>query len=221
MSENVNLESGRKLLNAVERMTEAPENIISMVDEMCHGKDRNDENVLDEVALQIIQKYSNRSAFSGGAAALPGIIPGLGTWAAFAGGTLVDAALMLKYEVEMVQALAWLHGFDIREEQERQIALLMASVNTYEGKSGRNFFIDLADAQRTAIWNYGPRLISKEIVSVMTMIAFLYLTKGFARALPLVGVAIGGGMNKILTQKVGTKSLNELKRRQGYVQDRA
>ena len=221
MSEAENLEPGQKLLNAVERITDAPETIISMVEEMCRGKDRHDEATLVEVANKIIQKYSNRSAISGGAAALPGIIPGLGSLAAFAGGTLIDAALILKYEVEMVQALSWLHGFDIREEKERQIALLLASVNTYESKSGRNFFVDLAETQGTAIWNYGPRQVSKMIVSVMTKIALLSLSKGFVRALPFVGIAVGGGMNKVLTQKVGKQSVIELKRRKVYEKNAA
>ena len=54
--------------------------------------------------------YSNATAVSGGATALPSMIPGLGTLVTLTGGTLVDVALMLKFEVEM--ALALCRAFD-------------------------------------------------------------------------------------------------------------
>lgn len=213
MNETEDTESGQKLLSAVERIADDPDEIIAIVDTLRRGGDMENADVRKKLSADIIDRYSTRSAISGGVAALPGIVPGLGTLVAFAGGTLVDMAMMLKFEVEMAMALSWVHGFDIRLEKERQIALLLASVSTYEAKSGRNYFVDLAEAEGTAIWNYAPRQVSKILVSVMTKIALLAISKGFARTLPVVGIVVGSGMNKVLTRRVGKRCAEELGRR--------
>jgi hypothetical protein len=44
-------------------------------------------------------------------------------------------------------------------------------------------------------------------------IALLSVSKGFLRALPLVGIAVGSSMNKVLTQRVGERCMHELRKR--------
>lgn len=217
MKEAAGEAQGRKLLTAVERLIRDDEELIAIAER--HQREIPREEHADEaawreaVAALIVSDFSNRSAISGGAAALPSILPGFGTVVSLVGGTLADMALMLKFEVEMALCLTHLHGWDIRQTRERQIAFLLASVNTYEAKSDQNLFVDLAAAEGTAVWNYTPRQISKALVSVMTKIALLSVSKGLVRVVPFVGVVVGASMNKVLTGRVGNRCIAELKRR--------
>jgi hypothetical protein len=111
--------------------------------------------------------------------------------------------LMLKFEVELVMVLSHIYGFDLRKTEERQVAFLLASVGTYDAKSGGNFLVDAAKAEGVAIWNYAPRQLSKVLVSVLTKIALLSVSKSFLRALSDRGDRGRLSMNKVLTQNVG------------------
>jgi hypothetical protein len=61
------------------------------------------------VAAKIIQNYSYAAAFGGGATALTGVVPGLGQIIAAFGGTTADSALCMKFQLEMIMALATLY----------------------------------------------------------------------------------------------------------------
>lgn len=211
---------GARLLSAVERLVADTDKLLAQVethrtrvpraegeDEAAHRK---------AVAGELIATYSNRSALSGGAAALPAVVPGLGSVTALLGGTLADMALMLKFEVELSLCLSALYGYDIRKPRERQLAFLLASVQTYEDRQQHNPLVDLALAEGTAIWNYTPRQVSKALVSVFAKIALLGLSRAFWRVLPVVGIAVGAGMNKALTRRVGWRCQAELARRVAF-----
>lgn len=210
----MNEAEGQKLLHAVERIIEDPDGIIALVERLKSRSSFTDVDLVrEEVGRQVVTVYSNRSALSGGATALPALVPGMGTLATLAGSSLLDMGLMLKFEVEMVLALSHLYGFDIRDEKERQVAFLLASVSTYDARSGRNFFLDLAEAQSTAIWNYAPRELGKLLATAFTRLALMTAGRSLAKAVPIVGVVIGTGANKILTHKVGVRCQRELERR--------
>ena len=72
-----------------------------------------EDEIQDKVAEHIISNYSYYTAFTGGATALVGVIPGLGTVIAAVGGTTADAAVTMKWEIEMIMALATVYGRDI------------------------------------------------------------------------------------------------------------
>lgn len=209
---------GRRLLSAVERLIDDPESLVAYVEAL------EEDTVADEgaprevirrtIATRIISTYSNRSAFAGAATALPAIVPGGGTMIAVLGGSLADMALMLRHEVEMAMCLTYLYGHDIREERERWLAFLIASVSTYRAKSGRNYFLDLAEAELEAIARYTPRQLSKLVLTVMGKLALLALSRGLVKALPLVGVAVSASANKMLTESVGWRCVEALWRRE-------
>jgi hypothetical protein len=219
MKEVEDQEQGRKLLTAVERILADTDSLIALSkqhQEKARQKQFPSEDaVRDAAALEVVRHFSNRSAVSGGLAALPGILPGAGTLVAALGGTLADMCFMLKFEVEMALVLSHLHGYDITREDERQLAFLLASVSTYDAKreSERSTVADLAETQGIAFWKYAPREASKVLVGTMTKIALMSVSKGFFRALPLVGIAVGSSMNKVLTQRVGERCTRELKKR--------
>lgn len=223
MSEDRHEDQGRKLLTAVERIVEEPDELIARVEAFRRevGKGEDDDATRLAVARRIVRHFSNRSAFAGAATALPALLPGAGTLLAGLGGTLADVGLTMKFEVEMALSLTHLHGFDIRREKERQLAFLLASVSTYDAQSGRNFFVDLAEAEGTALWNYAPRQVAKYLVTVMAKLVLLAASKGLLKMLPLVGIAVGGTANKVLTTRVGDRCIEELARRRRLAPEEA
>jgi uncharacterized protein (DUF697 family) len=213
MKETEDQSQGRQLLTAVERILSDTDSLIALAEQhlrRAHGDKR-------RAADEVVRSFSNRAAISGGLAAAPSLIPGAGTLVAALGGALADMGFLLKYEVEMVLVLSWLHGFDIRKDEERQLAFLLASVSTYDARSGENVLVDVAKAEGVAIWKYAPREVSKHLVGVMTKIALLQLSRGLVRALPLVGIAVGSSMNKLLTTRVGERCIRDLEKRREFL----
>jgi hypothetical protein len=207
---------GKALLSAVERIVDAPEKIREQVErieaETRRGlpDDASPEQVRTAVERTLISHYSNRTALAGGAAALPGLVPGLGSLAAMLGGGLLDMTFCLKFEVELVLALAAARGYRIEDPRERQLAYLLAAAHTYEASSGQNPLADALKVEADAIWNYTPRQLGKLVASLFVKLAILYAGKGLVRALPLVGVVVSSAANKTLTSRVGKSVVKAL-----------
>lgn len=208
---------GKKLLSAVESLIVHPNALIRLVDQLRKKvpieQGVSEQTYFRKVGERIVTHYSRRTALAGTLSAAPGLIPGGGTLLAVVGGNLADMAFTLKFEVEMTLCLTHLYGFDITDERERQLAFLLASVSTYEAHTRHHILRDFAASQGQAVWNYTPRQLSKVLLSVMTKLALLSLSKGVVKALPLVGMAISGGLNKILTTRIGHRTMDELSRR--------
>jgi hypothetical protein len=210
-------EQGKKLLTAVERILAGDASIRAVV-ASCEATVKTADPALkgdalrEAVADELVRQYSNRAAIAGGASALPGLIPGWGSLVAAVGGTFAELTLLLKWEVEMALALSHLYGFDIGQPAERQLAFLAASVGTYDA-TGKSFFGDVMRLEGTAIWNYGPRRVAGAVIQAMALLAGMYLWRGFIKAIPFVGIAVGTSVNKVLTQKVGAKCVKDLRTR--------
>ncbi|XXF78629.1 hypothetical protein P2318_02410 [Myxococcaceae bacterium GXIMD 01537] len=217
MKEVEDQSQGRKLLTVVERIIADTDSLVALSKDHLRraqaAKPDDEAAAREAAAREIVSHFSTRTAVSGGLAALPALIPGVGTLAALAGGALADMGLVLKFEVEMALVLSHLHGFDITREEERNIAFLLASVSTYDAKSGGNFFADVVHAEGIAVWKYTPRQVAKLLLTVLSKLALLQVGKSLARAVPLVGIAVGSSMNKVLTQRVGERLVSELKQR--------
>jgi len=213
-------DAGSRLYSAVDSLVATNEFLMSEVDlhrgrvQRC-GFDT-EAAWRTEVAEQLVRTFARRSAFSGGATALPAIMPGVGT-AIAVGGALADVTLILKYEVEMALALAWHYGFDIRQPNERQLAFLLASVQSYDRPSGGSAVGDAISIEASAIWNYAPRRIGKAIATVLGAIALRAASRSALRLIPFVGVAVGAGMNRALTLRTGRACAVELAARRAAV----
>ena len=204
---------GERLLTAVERLVDDSDALVAEVEAFKEDVPTTEGPLYqDAVAARIIRTYSNRSAFAGGVSALPSLLPGGGTLVALIGGSLADMTMMLKFEVEMSLCLTHAYGYDIREERARWLGYTLAAVNTYEVSSGRNFFVDLADAQLEAIARYTPRQLSKLVITAFGKYALLASSKAFMRALPFVGIAVSASTNKILMRSVGWRCVDALDR---------
>ena len=210
---------GAALLKAVERIVDSPAKIQARVDETvewARGKlpdDASSDEIRGSVERQLISHYSNRTAIAGGASALPGLVPGLGSVTALVGGGLLDMTLCLKYEVEMVLALASLRGYDIEDARERQLAYLLAAAHTYEATGGRNPLPDLVKTEIDAVWHYTPRQLAKLVGSMFVRLALMLAGRGLTRAIPFVGMVVSSAANKTLTSRVGKSIIKALDQR--------
>lgn len=206
---------GRRLLTAVERVVASSDSIRAQV-KACEARvktleaAKNKDTLRELTAKELVRTISNRSAIAGGVSGLPGLLPGVGAIALGVAGGLAELVVLLKFEVELALGLSHLYGFDIDKEEERQLAFLLASVGTYEA-AGKSFFADVAKVPQVALWNYGPRRAGRLVVSAMTAVAAIYLWRGLFKAVPFVGIAVGTGVNKVLTARVGERCMNDLR----------
>lgn len=206
---------GERLLSAVDRLLDDRDTLIAHVEAIraAINVEKDDEAHTEAVAARIIDVYSLRTAFVGGATALPAVLPGPGTGIAVVGGSLVDMTLVLKHEVEMAMCLTHLYGFDLRDERERWLAYVLAGVRTYEVQSGRNYFVDLLEAQVDILPRYTPREIFKIAATVTGHLALRSMSRRFVKALPLIGILVGVSTNKLMTTSVGWSCVDTLERR--------
>ena len=216
-------EKGKQILTAVERILASSKSIRDTVDDArTRAKERTaldkSDTLRELTAKELVRHYSNRAAIAGGVSGLPGLVPGIGSLAVSIGGGLAEFTFLLKWEVEMALALSHLYGFDIDDPRERQLGFLMASVGTYDA-TGKNFFVDVMKVEGTAIWNYAPRAAGKIVVKAVAMLAAIYLWRGFFKMIPVLGIAIGTGMNKVLTQRVGARVGRDLRTRRDLLGD--
>lgn len=217
---------GRQLLTAVERLVASNDTIrevvlVADVRAKAHAPEatKSKDTLRELTAKELITLYSNRAAIAGGATAVPALIPGLGSLAAGVAGTFAELAYLLKTEVELCLAMSHLYGFDIDDAKERQLAFLLASVGTYDA-GGKNFFADLVKAEGVAIWNYAPRSMGKFVLKAMTALALAYVWRGFVKMVPILGIVIGSGVNKVLTKRVGERVMADLRTRRDLIRER-
>jgi len=69
---------------------------------------------------------------------------------------------------------------------------------------------DVLNITSTAVWNYSPRQVSKIIITVVAKLILAMSARGLIKALPLVGVIVGGSVNKLMSTKVGNHCIGEL-----------
>ncbi len=122
------------LLKAIELVLADPAEIMKATESLHrefrhrYGKEKTEDEIADLVADKIISNYSYYAAFVGGASALAGVVPGLGTVIATFGGATADVALCMKYQIEMTMALAVVYGHDISIEEEKRLCLIVAGL---------------------------------------------------------------------------------------------
>lgn len=172
-----------------------------------YGSDRTTEEIADLVADRIISNYSYYAAFVGGATALTGVVPGLGTVIATFGGATADAALTMKYQIEMTMAVAAVYGHDITEEEQKTLCFLVAGLGAISdaGKKGAKAMSTKAFIKMTQRYLKGMTL--QAVKQVFKKLGVTFTRKAAEKAIPFgVGVVIGFTVNKGMAWCVGTKA---------------
>lgn len=168
--------------------------------------DRTDDDIKDLVAGKIISNYSCYSAFSGGATALSGVIPGLGTVISTFGGGTADMALCMKFQIEMTMAIATVYEHNTLEEEERRLSFMLAALGTItkaakEGAAqvGTKAFVSMARQYLKGATLVTTKQLFKKVGVTFTRISL-------EKAAPFgVGVVLSFSANKGLTWYVGTR----------------
>jgi hypothetical protein len=199
---------GQTLLTAVERLVAPDADILRVVaEERARGPGASE---------RIVSRFSNRSALVGALAGAPSLVPGWGIIGAL-GTVVAEMTYVLRTEVEMCLALASHHGLDITRRDHRQWAFLLAAVGTHEVAVGRDPLRDAGAIGWEAAWKYSPREVSKMVITVFGFIAIAAASRaigrGILRAVPIVGMVAGAGVNKVLTQRVGRRAIAALRLR--------
>ena len=199
-----------KLLKAVELVLADPADIkrevlaLQKKYDREYGGKRPDSEITNKVANKIISNYSYFTAFVGGASGLTGVVPGLGTVLAAFGGATADAALSMKYQIEMTMALAVVYGHDIEVEEEKRLCLLIAglgAINKAAKESGKTLG---SKALVKVIQEHlkGATLVA--VKEVFKKLGIIFTRKAVEKAIPFgVSVIIGFAANKSLTKYVG------------------
>lgn len=203
-----------KLLQAIELIIAKPENIrnesTQLMEKLRKSSPEKSEIEIRRIASEkIISNYSYYSAFSGGTTALTGIIPGIGTAVAIAGGASADAVASMKFQIEMTMAIATVYDHNILLEEEKRLCYIIAGLGAISeaakegGKTiGSKAFIQLAQNHLK-----GATLVA--IKEIFKKVGVTFTRKALEKSIPFgVGVVIGFSANKVLTQYIGAKALD-------------
>ncbi len=168
---------------------------------------KSDSEIDIKIINKIISNYSYYTAFVGGATALTGIIPGLGTAIATFGGATADAALSMKYQIEMTMAIATICGHDIEIEEEKRLCLIVAGLGTINEAAKEGGKRMTASAFKRMAQEYLKGATLQAVKEIFKKVGITFTRKAVEKAIPFgVGVVIGFSANKGLTYYVGTKA---------------
>ncbi|MGN5593988.1 EcsC family protein [Stutzerimonas nitrititolerans] len=213
MSEIVETDDKPTLLKAIELVLADPASIRKEALQLKnkyvsrYGSDRSEDEVNAYAADKIISNYSYYTAFVGGTTALTGVIPGLGTVLAAFGGATADAALSMKYQIEMTMAIATIYGHDITIEEEKRLCLMVAGLGAINeaAKAGSKELGKTASVKMMQQYLKGATL--QTVKEIFKKVGITFTRKAAEKAIPFgIGVVIGFSANKGLTWYVGTKA---------------
>lgn len=213
MSEQENGNDKLTLLKAIELVLADPADIrketISLQKKFQkrYSDSKSEDEVNALIADKIISNYSYYAAFVGGATALTGVIPGLGTVIATFGGATADAALSMKYQIEMTMAIATVYGHNIEIEEEKRLCLIVAGLGAINeaAKEGGKQVGTKAFVKMTQQYLKGATL--QAVKEIFKKVGITFTRKAVEKAIPFgVGVIIGFSANKGLTWYVSSKA---------------
>jgi len=201
------------LLKAIELVLADPKEIAKEASQLMskftkrYGEELKEDDIADLAAEKVISNYSYYAAFVGGATGLTGIIPGLGTVIATFGGATADAALTMKYQIEMTMALAVIYGHNIEIEEEKRLCLIVAGTGAINeaAKEGGKQVTTKAFIKMTQNYLKGATLVA--VKEIFKKLGVTFTRKALEKSIPFgIGVVIGFTANKGLTWYVGSKA---------------
>lgn len=168
--------------------------------------------VSEIVCKKIINNYSKLSATVGGATALTGVVPGVGTAVSLVGGTLADMSACIKFQVDMCLCLALAVNGELTNEDAKNMSFIIALWGTLEQSGTKGLTALTSKAGKKMLDQYlkGPAL--QTIKDLFKKVGIEFTKKGAAKAIPFgVGVVIGSSANYALTRYVGKAALETLR----------
>lgn len=168
---------------------------------------------LQEVVCEkIIKRYSKLAATTGGATALAGVIPGIGTVVSMVGGSMADISACIKFQIDMTMCLALTVNEELGNEDAKHLSYIIALYGTIEqtGSKAATRIASKAGVKMVNQYLKGPTLII--IKDLFTKVGINFTQKAVTKAIPFgIGVVIGASANYALTKYVGKNTLDFLK----------
>lgn len=199
-------------LKAIELIIADPEKIkdesLSLLSKISSkNPTKSDSEIRKKTIDKIISNYSYYSAFSGGATALAGVVPGIGTAVSMVGGASADAVVSMKFQIEMTMAIATIYEHDILTEEGKRLCFMIAGLGAIseaakEGSKriGSKAFISVVQANLK-----GSTLIA--VKEIFKKVGITFSRKALEKSIPFgVGVVIGFSANKGITWYIGSKA---------------
>lgn len=201
------------LLKAIEIILASPADIKRKVQRakqrhrLPFGFPESESQARDRIADRLIAGYSTKAGISGGATALIGIVPGIGTVAELFGGATADMALCLKYQVEMCMALACLYGHDIESESDRKKYFIIAGLGTLNTETFRQGSEQAAKLFANLAHRYLREATFDTLRTLFRKVSINLSRKALQKAIPFgIGAVVGFSSNKTLTWVVGRRA---------------
>ncbi len=153
-------------------------------------------NMKKRAVEYLINRKSQASAMFGGATAIPGTIPGLGTVGTIATAVSSELIAVTKLEIELCLEIACLYGWDIRsEDRVWEVLSIMA-------KSGRKPTHE-DEILRKMIERAVKTGLVRLIRNVSRRIGLRIFKRVIFKIIPWIGIPVGAGYNLKSTREIG------------------
>ncbi|MBB2190201.1 EcsC family protein [Gluconacetobacter azotocaptans] len=206
-------DQGSLLLTAVQAVAISPEKakkIVAQYQKAAHKTNpKASETEIEEIiSNKIVDKYSKYASLSGGVAALPGIVPGVGTVAAMVGGGMADTTACMKIQIDMTMLLATNFGYDLNDHDAMYMTTLIAVSGGLE-KMGVGIGVPIASKAGVKMLKQYLKGATLTIVKeLFKRFGLTFTRKALEKSIPFgVGVVAGSGLNYALTQYVGHQAI--------------
>jgi hypothetical protein len=133
---------------------------------------------------------------SGGATALPGAVPVLGTFVAIIGGTLLDMSAMAFFITELILEIAAVYDrdLDVSGTSREAVWVLVSSVGA--GAAGKGL-------TKFTVSQLSGQAFKNLLEHVFLALGIRASQRSILRIIPFIGMFIAGGVNYYTCQKVG------------------
>jgi uncharacterized protein (DUF697 family) len=201
------------LLRAIEMLVAGPDDIRKVV-EQCRARTRkcaktelSEEDERIEVANALILRYAKTCGRVGAVTAGAGALPGIGTVVALIGSTAADLAITMKYQIEMVTALAHLFGRDITNEEEQRLIYTVAGLGIATQAGLLSFERFTIQGIREAVKHMVKGRWKKWIFELFKKLGLKLTERGILRVIPFgIGVTFTYYSNRKLTRYIGRRA---------------
>jgi EcsC protein family len=217
MSNENNKDSDSALMKVVQAIAITPEDARVVVSQY-EGQLRAAEPSITDAQLQnlvvqkIVRRYARLSATAGGATALAGVVPGVGTAISMVGGSVADISVCIKLQVDMTMCLAVAINKQLNNEDAKHLSYLIALFGSLEQAASKGATRIASEAGVKMINSYlkGPLLTT--IKELFKRIGIQFTKKAAIKIIPFgVGVVIGASTNYALTRYVGKNAIEFLR----------
>lgn len=150
----------------------------------------------EELCRLLIRKKSRWCALAGGATALPGTVPVLGTLVAVIGGTLLDMSAMAFFITELILEVAAVYDRDLDVSGTSREAVWVLVTSVGAGAAGRGL-------TKLTVSQLSGHAFKNLLEHVLLSLGIRASQRSILRIIPFIGMFIAGGVNYYTCQKVG------------------